>query len=312
QGFTPEEEKNIRHAYFLAAMSHKDQRRDDGTHYMEHPTRIALLSLKFPLRSNESAADRVIQSLCHDVIEDTKINIQPLAEIIGDKNALGVKHLSKEKEHHYIRWISKHNHHISYADQVELNQSRNQYNDYMIELNSELLPAEEISYRLLQAEKIYLDLLKNNKRIQNAAREQRDIWYYEHIGESPIIKYSDRIDCFATMQSWTDERIMRKIHETVTYILPTAQQVNRVAYFTLISQMNGLIQSRKLNIEPIQANIQISGYERIQMSDILRYISKITEKRYITKSIENNGVVLNILEQNINNVQDSVQTTLGK
>ncbi|MCP4522785.1 MAG: bifunctional (p)ppGpp synthetase/guanosine-3',5'-bis(diphosphate) 3'-pyrophosphohydrolase [Candidatus Gracilibacteria bacterium] len=313
QGFTPEEEKHIRHAYFLAAISHKDQHRDDGSLYLEHPIRVALISLKFPLRPNESAADRVIQSLCHDVIEDTKINIQSLAEIIGDKNALGVKLLSKEKEHHYISKIKPKNHpNVSYADQIELSHSRNQYNDYMIDLNSELLPAEEISYRLLQAEKIYLDLLESNTRIRNAAREQRDIWYYKHIGKSPTNKYSDRIDCFATMDCWEDERIIRKIRETVTYLLPTALQVNRIAYFTLISQINSLIQKRNLPISPLASSIDITAHEVIEMRDILRYLPQLTNKKHVTKSIEDNGVVLTILEQNIHEIQDSVQITLCK
>jgi (p)ppGpp synthase/HD superfamily hydrolase len=46
---TLEDKQLIKKAYFISFLAHHNQKRDDGTPYLEHPIRIALISLLLPL-----------------------------------------------------------------------------------------------------------------------------------------------------------------------------------------------------------------------------------------------------------------------
>jgi (p)ppGpp synthase/HD superfamily hydrolase len=73
---------------------HKDQKRDDGVEYFEHPIRVCRYLLNHGIRDDVTLA----ASLLHDVIEDTSITKEELAEIFGQVVAHIVDLLSKKKK----------------------------------------------------------------------------------------------------------------------------------------------------------------------------------------------------------------------
>jgi (p)ppGpp synthase/HD superfamily hydrolase len=80
-------------AYGVAAEVHAGQRRkDDGSPFISHPLAVARV-LK-----NADFGDHVIAAaLLHDVVEDTELSSQQVAERFGDKVAELVEELSEDK-----------------------------------------------------------------------------------------------------------------------------------------------------------------------------------------------------------------------
>lgn len=66
-GYTPDEIRRIRYAYWLAKEAHRTQRRDDGERYFVHPRSVALLLIEF----GYTQADTICAGLLHDAVEDT-------------------------------------------------------------------------------------------------------------------------------------------------------------------------------------------------------------------------------------------------
>lgn len=73
---------------------HKDQKRDDGAEYFEHPIRVCRYLLNHGIRDDVTLA----ASLLHDVIEDTSITKEELAEIFSEEVAHIVNLLSKKEK----------------------------------------------------------------------------------------------------------------------------------------------------------------------------------------------------------------------
>ncbi|MGE4589784.1 MAG: bifunctional (p)ppGpp synthetase/guanosine-3',5'-bis(diphosphate) 3'-pyrophosphohydrolase [Acidaminococcaceae bacterium] len=89
----------VRKAYELAAEAHMKQRRVSGEPYIIHPLGVAMILAKLQLDELTLAA-----AFLHDVIEDTDIKLEKIAELFGQKVADlvdGVTKLSK------IEYISK-------------------------------------------------------------------------------------------------------------------------------------------------------------------------------------------------------------
>jgi (p)ppGpp synthase/HD superfamily hydrolase len=81
---TEDEMTEVRLAYELAEASHAGQMRDEGTPYILHPVRVAV-SLVDEL---EIYSPRLVASaLLHDVIEDSPVTRQQIAEMFGEETA---------------------------------------------------------------------------------------------------------------------------------------------------------------------------------------------------------------------------------
>ena len=80
----------IRKAYELAADAHKDQRRRSGEPYIIHPLCVALI-----LANLEMDKETIIGAILHDIVEDTEITLEQVAEQFGDEVALLVDGVTK-------------------------------------------------------------------------------------------------------------------------------------------------------------------------------------------------------------------------
>ena len=85
----------IKKAYDLACLAHKDQKRESGKPYIEHPLNTALTLAKMNLDIETIAA-----ALLHDVVEDTKYTLSDIEKNFGKSVAFlvdGVTKLDKIK-----------------------------------------------------------------------------------------------------------------------------------------------------------------------------------------------------------------------
>src|SRR3989344_1244146 len=86
-----EDREQIEKAYFLAKVSHRNQTRDSGERYFEHPKEVALILIEFsPTTSRE-----VILGLLHDTEEDQFIPRGMIRKLFGERMYEGLKLLSK-------------------------------------------------------------------------------------------------------------------------------------------------------------------------------------------------------------------------
>lgn len=95
------DKKKIRRAYDFATEAHGDQRRVSGIPYILHPTSVACI-----LADMGMDTDSIVAALLHDVVEDTPVTLDEVAERFGDEVAVLVDGLTK---------ISK----IKYTDREE-------------------------------------------------------------------------------------------------------------------------------------------------------------------------------------------------
>ena len=78
----------------MAERAHRGQTRDEGSPFIEHPLRVALIVAE-ELRRPE--ADLICAALLHDVVEDTQVTLAEVQETCGDSVAHWVELLTKEK-----------------------------------------------------------------------------------------------------------------------------------------------------------------------------------------------------------------------
>ncbi|MEP7199182.1 MAG: HD domain-containing protein [Chloroflexota bacterium] len=84
----------VHRAYQIAERAHHDQRRDEGSPYIEHPLRVALIVASELQRAE---ADLICAALLHDVVEDSPVTLAEIQETCGDTVAHFVELLTKEK-----------------------------------------------------------------------------------------------------------------------------------------------------------------------------------------------------------------------
>ena len=84
------DESLITKAYILAKEAHGNQKRHSGEPYFSHP--IAVAEIAIDLKLDQSA---IITALLHDVVEDTEINIEEIANIFGNDIATLVEGVTK-------------------------------------------------------------------------------------------------------------------------------------------------------------------------------------------------------------------------
>ena len=88
------EQGRVERAYRIAERAHRGQARDEGSPYIEHPLRVALIvadELKRP------EPDLICAALLHDVVEDTPVTLAEVQEACGDTVAHFVELLTKAK-----------------------------------------------------------------------------------------------------------------------------------------------------------------------------------------------------------------------
>lgn len=72
----------IEHAYKLAEVSHKDQKRLSGAPYISHPVAVACILVELGMDS-----ESVVAGLLHDVVEDTPVALEQLRKEFGNEIA---------------------------------------------------------------------------------------------------------------------------------------------------------------------------------------------------------------------------------
>jgi GTP pyrophosphokinase len=92
--FHEEEIQLIDKAYNLARKSHAGQMRDEGTPYITHPVRVALILVE---ELEYYSQEMICSALLHDVIEDSEVTHEEIAEVFGERVAVMVTLLTKVK-----------------------------------------------------------------------------------------------------------------------------------------------------------------------------------------------------------------------
>jgi (p)ppGpp synthase/HD superfamily hydrolase len=88
------ERARVERAYRIAERAHRGQIRDEGSPYIEHPLRVALI-VGDELQRHEP--DLICAALLHDVVEDTPVTLAEVQETCGDTVAHFVELLTKER-----------------------------------------------------------------------------------------------------------------------------------------------------------------------------------------------------------------------
>ena len=94
---SPGDLKRIQDAYELAALAHRDQKRNTGEPYIIHPIAVATIAAE----ELEMDTNTVIAAFLHDVVEDTEYTIEDIRERFGDDVAFLVDAVTKRKKRNY-------------------------------------------------------------------------------------------------------------------------------------------------------------------------------------------------------------------
>lgn len=84
--------ERIKRAYFIAEHAHEGQERSSGEPYITHPLAVSLI-----LADLHMDDDTIVASLLHDVIEDTAVTSEKIAEVFGDEVVALVEGVTKLK-----------------------------------------------------------------------------------------------------------------------------------------------------------------------------------------------------------------------
>lgn len=88
---TPQDSKDIRHAYEMAVEAHREQRRKSGEPYILHPIEVARICAE-EIGLGPTA---IVAALLHDVVEDTDVTLEQVEKEFGKKIAQIVDGLTK-------------------------------------------------------------------------------------------------------------------------------------------------------------------------------------------------------------------------
>lgn len=82
QRYPMDDVKRIKDALRLAREAHRDQSRDEGSPYIVHPMRVALLMMKY---ESPTTANMFIAALFHDMLEDTRLTEEEIRQTFGEQ-----------------------------------------------------------------------------------------------------------------------------------------------------------------------------------------------------------------------------------
>lgn len=110
----------VEHAVRLAAVAHKSQKRkSSGIPYIAHPLSVCLILMKAGFQEESILAAAVL----HDVVEDTELTIEELADLFSADVVQYVKEMTEEKETHKGEkrsWRDRKQDHIQVMQQATL------------------------------------------------------------------------------------------------------------------------------------------------------------------------------------------------
>ncbi len=76
---SPQEIETLQTAYWLSKIVHREQKRDDGERYFEHPRRVASSLIDHGYNDT----DTLVLALLHDVVEDTNTPFKAIIDLFG-------------------------------------------------------------------------------------------------------------------------------------------------------------------------------------------------------------------------------------
>ncbi len=96
KSYNPEEVDNVRKAYEIACLAHKDQKRESGEPYIIHPLNVVMNLTEFRADGASLCA-----GMLHDVVEDTDYTLEQIEEMFGSDVALLVDGVTKISNLHF-------------------------------------------------------------------------------------------------------------------------------------------------------------------------------------------------------------------
>lgn len=238
-----------------------EELRSDWTPYFYHLLETAFILVEESEVEN-SDIETLFTAILHDIIEDTDQDYKWLLQCLNLKKkeiAFGVQIISKP-------------HFSSYIDHDE----RGWYKEIMLEIDADNV---DLSGNIIDESKIDANLLnrynyfrKKYKFIRNEAhfknyidyetfktharKEAKELW--ESFSDvlldiickrSLNVKFADRLHNLRTIDHLSNQRIFKKIHETIDYIVPIAKEVNPIMAQKLqdeIQKLQTLVASRTI------------------------------------------------------------------
>jgi guanosine-3',5'-bis(diphosphate) 3'-pyrophosphohydrolase len=194
--YGPEEKDRIFLALDLAKKYHAGQGRADGSPYVVHPMRVALLALAY----DSPIADLLVTALLHDVLEETSMSEQELGETVGEpiltylRAVTGYKSSNESQEDRMKRKVEK------WRAEMEGNEVVRKVKvfdnlDNMISwkfIDPQSPKIRKMPRWLMQARDMFLPLAKiTNEDAYRLSAEE--LQYYTDRGYKPGTWYSDPI-----------------------------------------------------------------------------------------------------------------------
>jgi len=168
--FAKNEVLRIKDGLQMAAKSHRNQLRSDGSPYIVHPMRVALLLLKY---ESTTTSDIFIAALLHDALEDSALTEEEVEKSLGEKVAYLVSQVTRYRplnETHEQRKKSKLKKWHSIMNSKHESRLIKAY-DYLDNMISwKFIPNEhphikKIPRWLMEAETMYLPLAEKTSQI---------------------------------------------------------------------------------------------------------------------------------------------------
>lgn len=266
-----EEKKLIKSAYDLASNAHKNQKRESGVPYIQHPLNVALILTKMNLDTETVAA-----AILHDVIEDTPITYEEIEKKFGAKVAFLVNGVTK---------LDK----IKYAGvEGKAENLRKMF----------LAMAKDIRVVLIKLADRYdnmqtLQFLPEDKR-QRIALETLEIY-------APIAYRLGMGDLKGQLEDLSFKYLHQKEHEWLTKEVSDRYEMRKAYISKLEPILNDIL--RKEDIAPLEINARTKHFYSLYKK-LLRHqmdfekIHDLVAARIIMKNIEDCYLALGIIHKN--------------
>lgn len=267
ESFSTTEIKNIKKAVQMAKEAHRNQLRGDGSLYIVHPLRVALLMIQY---ERSIIPEMFIAAIFHDAIEDTELSVEQLKQNFNSKIAeytLGVTRYrpigetpAQRKEGKLKKWEQ-----IMQSDrEIRLIKSYD-YLDNMIcwKFISFDMPAfKKIPRWLMEAKDMYLPLAKiTSEKAFKLMNEEFN--YYQNNG-------------FKT-GNWYSDDLLKRLQKEDSFYIDTSFQRQKLGPKEI--SISGGSYYRFMDFFYIPKNIyELKLEEVIKLCELrLKYISKVVD-----------------------------------